>query len=456
MTTKAQRPNFLVIMADQHRHDWLGSRGSSWVRTPHLDKLANSGVTFTNATTNAPLCAPARGSIASGMRPSRIGMLDNNCFYPVGTPTYYQVLRDVGYRVGLVGKLDLHKPDPYNGPRGDLPLLYRYGFTDPLECEGKEHAGTGWPTPLGPYNHYLAEQGLLEPFCADYRLRRQEPVWYAADSVLPTEAWEDCFVSRKAVELLRSYAAESPWHLFVSFVGPHDPWDPPREYAEHFRTTTMPSPIRAPLEGKPAWVRERAERRYGWPEDEDALTTVQRQYSASVELIDAQVGRIMEVLDEVGMLDTTYVFYCSDHGEMLGDHGLWQKSVFYEAALRVPLIVSGPGVGSAVSQAVVETADLHPTILELAGAYPRGETQAKSFSRLLDQPEGSHRTHAFSELFNARCLRDTQYKYIENFNDRDELYNLADDPSERHNLIDDEPSTVTAYRKLLRGSAHGH
>ena len=154
------RPNILFIMDDQHRHDYLGAAGADFLRTPHLDRLAAAGVRFTQCTTNAPVCAPARIGLASGLQPSRLGCLDNSGRLPLGTTTYYQRLRDAGYRVGCVGKLDLRKSDGYNGRYGDRPYAYSWGFTHPEECEGKIHSGSS-STPIGPYNALPSRQRAI-------------------------------------------------------------------------------------------------------------------------------------------------------------------------------------------------------------------------------------------------------------------------------------------------------
>ena len=144
---------------------------------------------------NAPVCAPARIGLATGMHPARIGTLDNQSYLPSHLPTYYQRLRDSGYRVGCVGKLDLAKPDKYNGRHGDRPAVYRWGFTHPEEVEGKMHAAQGEPTaPHGPYTHYLKDKGRLSAFWEDYR-KRAEDGWILGashDSVLPAEDSQDC------------------------------------------------------------------------------------------------------------------------------------------------------------------------------------------------------------------------------------------------------------------------
>ncbi|MHC4917604.1 MAG: sulfatase-like hydrolase/transferase, partial [Planctomycetota bacterium] len=150
MSKTNRPPNILFISADQHRHDYLGAAGADFLRTPNLDALAGRGVRFTQCCTNAPVCTPARVALASGLQPSRLGSLDNRSYLPRSTTTYYQRLRDAGYRVGCVGKLDLAKPDKYNGRFGDRPCVYGWGFTHPEEVEGKMHAGQN-PEPQGPY-----------------------------------------------------------------------------------------------------------------------------------------------------------------------------------------------------------------------------------------------------------------------------------------------------------------
>ncbi|MBT3272035.1 MAG: sulfatase-like hydrolase/transferase, partial [Spirochaetales bacterium] len=139
---KAEKPNVLLIMSDQQRFDYLGYAGASFVNTPNLDRLAERGTAFSHCVTNAPVCAAARIGLATGLQPFRVGSLSNTSFLPRSSTTYYQRVRDNGYRVGCVGKLDLAKPDRYNGRYGDRPCIYGWGFTHPEECEGKMHAGS--------------------------------------------------------------------------------------------------------------------------------------------------------------------------------------------------------------------------------------------------------------------------------------------------------------------------
>ncbi len=440
------RPNLLLIMADQHRFDFLGASGAGFLRTPNLDRLAERGVRFTRCCTNAPVCVPARIGLATGLQPSRLGSLDNSSYLPAGARTYYQRLRDAGYRVGCAGKLDLAKPESYVGRRGDRPCVYAWGFTHPVEIEGKMIAGTQ-PTPRGPYGFHLAEKGLYERFHADYseRRRRGWRIGASHDSVLGAEDFADSYVGRRAAEWIEAVSDESPWHLFVSFVGPHDPFDPPTEYAERYRRAAMPAPIADATEGKPRWVAGRRE-----PATPEQVAETRRQYCAAIELIDAEIGRLLAALERRGMAGDTVVMYCSDHGEMLGDHGLYHKSCAYEPALRVPLLATGPGIAAGlVSDALVELADLNPTVCELAGLPPQENIDARSFGAVLRGEGDTHRGDAVSALRGFRCVRTAGWKYIENCNDIPELYDLAADPAELRNRASDDPERCRQMQGLL-------
>ncbi len=448
MPTKGA-PNILLIMTDQHRWDYLGCAGADFVDTPNIDRLAASGVRFTNAFTNAPVCAPARIGLATGMHPARIGTLDNSCYLPPHLPTYYQRLRDSGYRVGCVGKLDLAKPDKYNGRHGDRPAVYRWGFTHPEEVEGKMHAAQGDPTaPHGPYTHYLRDKGRLLAFWEDYR-KRAEDGWILGvshDSVLPTEDFQDCYIGRRGAQWISTIPDDFPWHLFVSFVGPHDPFDPPTEYADQFRDALMPAAIPKNQHGRPGWVLKRQK-----DFSEEELAHIRRQYCALIKLIDDQVGALLDALESRNMLDNTIIIFTSDHGEMLGDHGLFQKQVPYEPSIHIPLIVAGPGIAQGKeSDALVDMYDLNPTICTLAGLDAAPDMDARSFDGILRGNQTEHRHDIHIAMPNYRGIRNRRHKFVDNINDEPELYDLMNDPEERHNVADEYPDQVAAMRHRLK------
>jgi choline-sulfatase len=443
----SDRPNILLVFTDQHRFDYLGCAGAEFLRTPNLDRLAARGVRFTQCITNCPVCAPARIGLATGLQPSRLGSLDNQSYLPRSVPTHYQRFRDYGYRVGCVGKLDLAKPSRYNGRYGDRPCVYGWGFTHPEECEGKMHAGSS-PTPIGPYTYYLQERGLLQQFYEDYQARKAKGwiVDASHDSVLPTEAFEDAYIGRRAAEWIEHIPDDFPWYYFVSFAGPHDPFDPPTDYANRYRDSVMPSAIQDELAGKPNWLERR--RVAATPDD---IAVSRRQYCGAIELIDDHIGLMLDALEARGILDNTYIVFSSDHGEMLGDHGLYTKSVAYEPSLRIPLLVSGPGIDRGrTSDALVELIDVNPTLCELAGLPTQENIDARSFVPVLSGDQLDHRTEAVSAIRNWRCIRTQQYKLIENYNDVAELYDLERDPEELHNVAHQNTDLVRDFSRRLR------
>jgi choline-sulfatase len=317
----------------------------------------------------------------------------------------------------------------------------------PVECEGKMSACLD--EPHGPYTHWLDEQGLYETFRNDY-LARQEKGWIkdvSHDSVLPAEAHEDMFVGRKAVEWLEQIPGDGfPWHLLVSFVGPHDPFDPPAEYAERYRDAAVPPAITDSFEGKPAWQKTRDMKM-----SDDQIAHTRRQYCASITAIDEAIGKILAALEATGQADNTYIVFTSDHGEMLGDHGMYTKCAAYESSIRLPLLVAGPGIAPGRrSDALIELIDLNPTVCELARLAPQENLDAKSFAGILRGQAESHRTEIVSEIRNWRCIRTDRYKLVENHNDLIELYDLAEDPNELNNLAPANPEHV----RELTGRMH--
>lgn len=445
---RAGGPNILMVMSDQHRADWLGCAGAGWVRTPNIDALAKRGVRFSRAVCNSPLCAPSRSALASGLRCSSVRVLANSDLYPLEIPTYYQLLRAAGYRVGCVGKTDLHKRDHWEGANGDRPIMYHLGFTDPTETEGKQSAARYAPGAVCPYTRHLVERGLAQTFHDDYRSRGYLP---GRDSVLPLDAYHDDFVGRKACEFLEKVDMETPWHYFVSFVGPHAPWDAPSEYSRKYDPAHMPAAdaIVDPMEGKPKRMSDAHDRHSGLLTRE-TLAEAMRQYAGMITLIDDYVGRFVDILEERGQLDNTVIVYTSDHGEMMGDHGLFGKSVYYEAALRVPLVFAGPGIRAGGDcDALVHLNDSTPALLELAGLRIPPEMQSSSLVPLLQGGQRELHDCQVSELRGSRMIFDGRFKYVEHDGDVDELYDLRADPKEVRNIAMSEDRTARRMREEL-------
>lgn len=437
------QPNILFIMADQQRWDYLGYMGADWVDTPNIDRLAARGTVYTHCYTNTPVCAPARIGLACGLSPHRIGSLANNSFLPLGIPTYYQRVRDAGYHVGCVGKLDLAKPIAYNGPAGQRPLTYTWGFTHPVEAEGKMHAGHS-DTPHGPYTQYLHEHGLLANFHADYCRRAQDYVGQCHDSVLPTHAFEDTWIGARSAQWIDTIPGDYPWHLFVSFVGPHDPFDPPTEYAERYRDRAMPTPVPHTAEGKPARVANAK------PRDPDLVLKAQRQYCAAIAAIDDAVGEILAALERRGWGEDTIIVFSADHGEQLYDQQLWTKGYPYDPSWRIPLAICGPGIREGARlDTFVELIDVGETVCELAGAEPRNGLDARSFLASARGQTTEHRPDTMCTYSVFEAIRDRRYKFIRNHSGVNELYDMQADPGEQRNIAAQNPEVVADLNRRL-------
>jgi arylsulfatase len=438
------KPNVLFIMADQLRADYLGCDGATWVDTPNIDSIAAKGTLFKHCYTNSPVCAPARIALATGMRPHRIGALDNQAFLPAGARTYYQRVRDQEYYVGCSGKLDLAKPDGYNGLKGDRPCNYGFGFTHPIEVEGKIHAGCH-AEPFGPYTSYLKEKGLLETFRENFHGRGY---FGADDSALETEDFHDVYIGRRAVQWLEERPKDYPYHMFVSFAGPHDPFDPPKEYADKYRDREMPPRVIDSGEGKPARVRNRMVRIDKRSEEE--LLHLRRQYCAAITAVDDMVGEILAAAEARDDGRETYIIFSADHGEMMCDHSLPIKHQTYEPSWRVPLIISGPGLPEgAVSDALVELIDVGETVADLAGSSRPDNIDAHSLLPLLRGETTEHRDHVITMERPYRSIRTARWKLTENYNDTTELYDMESDPDELENVISENPEVTKRLRKML-------
>ncbi len=445
-----QRPNFLFIMTDQHRFDYLSCAGSAFTDTNNIDSIAQEGMRFSNCYTNSPVCAPARIALATGIQPFRLGVLDNYCYLPLSTPTYYQRLRDYGYRVGCVGKLDLSKPDGYIGFNGDRPCTYSFGFTHPHECEGKNRA-TMSCEPIGPYTSYLDRKNMLKTFHNNSKVRKREDTWFKAqnfNSVLDTEDYHDVYIGRKSEEWLRNITTDHPFHLFVSFVGPHTPFEPPAEYWQRYKEVDVPEAIEDNLESKPEWVKKLSCK---YNVSAEQVPETRRRYAASIKVIDDMIGLIIDTLRERNLLENTYIIFTSDHGEMLGDYGLYTKHVAYEPSIHIPLIISGPCIPKGqVCNSMIELIDLNPTICDLAGIPRIQGIDAKSFLQVLKREEIKHRSQIICSERNFRCIRTDRYKYIENYNDVSELYDLVEDPCELNNISEKKADIVLDMKKCLK------
>ncbi|MFH2113569.1 MAG: sulfatase-like hydrolase/transferase [Spirochaetota bacterium] len=432
-----ERPNLLFIMADQLRADALACCGPAPARTPNLDALAAGGTLFSQCRTVSPICMPARAALLSGVYPHQLGIWNNDPFtFPSAAPNWVKTLRTAGYRTSVIGKTHYY---PYDGSVPDMrqaePLISSYGYDDVDEIPGPRVSGRL----LSHMTALWRDRGYLDGVRGDLESRYAGNHAMARESVLPLELYPDVYVGQQAEAYLKAYDRPEPFFCFVSFGGPHDPWDCPREYAAQFDGVTVQPALKAFVDACPDRPRGVWDEGPHHPPFSAAdVEAIRRNYAGKVSLIDYQIGNVLKALATTGRLDNTVIIFSSDHGEMNGDHGRLYKQNFLESSVLVPLIARIPGRLASRSDALIELQDIGPTMLELAGLEPGYPQCGKSFANLIGDKEShshNHRSIVFSEYNREIMAFDGRWKLV--VNPRSEpylLFDLASDPAESINL----------------------
>ena len=370
-----KRPNILWLCTDQQRWDTIHALGNSFIDTPNLDRLCRQGVAFTNTYCQNPICTPSRASFLTGRYPSSINAnINGACNLPEHCTLITKRLADAGYYCGLVGKL--HITSAWNDYEPRMDDGYSY-FCYNLA------SGHHLNSPGNPYVEWLNQKGVdwHDIFTSD---EKHDYHWYRSDA--PAELRQTAWLAEKAVSFIRERSAcEQPWLLSVNCYDPHPPYDAPADLVEKYLARNLPDPIYSDADLalnnnlKDFFFQSTAH-----PTD-DAMRRNKASYYGMIELIDRHYGRIIDALDEMGLRENAIVIFNSDHGEMLGDHGLTHKGCrFYEGITHVPLIISLPGTfrQNAVYGGLVEQTDLAPTIADLCG-IPPADTHGRSLVPVL-------------------------------------------------------------------------
>lgn len=461
------RPNVLWICTDQQRYDTLGCYGNDWVETPTIDGLAARGMRFDRCYSQSPVCTPSRASFLTGRYPRTTRCRQNGQSIPESEVPVTKLLNDAGYTCGLAGKLHVSacNPDKTGGP----PMSERRIDDGYDEFHWSHDANDLWPT--NEYHHWLRRKGV------EFERTPVRGSDYVTTSV-PAEHHQTTWCVERAIDFLEATAdADRPWLYSVNPFDPHHAFDPPRAYLERYldRLEEVPLPDYDPgeLDDKPIYQRRAHEEGAGpagipFPDaDDEEHRLVRAAYWAMCDLIDDQVGRLLEALERTGQREDTIVIFTSDHGEMLGDHGIYLKGpYFYEPAVRVPLVVAGPKIESGVeTDALVELSDLAPTLLEAAGRSPPDRMQARSLWPVLtgERDPDAHREDVYCEYYNALAwhderdppygtmVRTDRYKLVAmHGTETGEFYDLEDDPSETENRWNDPEYAEVKTRLLER------
>lgn len=444
----AARPNILFFFPDQHRFDWTSMNPELPNITPNLKKLAARGVRFTKALTPAPVCAPARACLASGKEYARCRVASNGVPYPVDQTTFYTLLRRAGYRVLGCGKFDLDKPGMNWGLDGQhrhadgTTLLDLWGFSAGIDNAGKMDGVNAYrskPRKPEPYFAFLGRRNLVDAFLKNYRLLDHD---YPGKPVLPDDAYTDNWIAQNGLDLIRSVPRGEPWFLQINFNGPHSPMDVTKSMYEKWKGAVLPEPRAGNGRSKPA---------------------SRRNYAAMISNIDRWLPIFEQELARRGDLENTLLVYCSDHGEMLGDHGLGGKSQPYQPSASVPLVVAGPGVRQNVTCGKpVETLDLTATFLDFAGLPCPNDMDFRSLRPYLERGDDLPRSFVISSLGGWALVFDGRYKLVvgnwkygknqgkgKNSEPLLVLYDLENDPAETVNIADQRPDIVKKFKPLL-------
>ncbi len=476
----SRKPNILMITTDEQRMDFLELYGESNVNTPNIKRLAEEGSSFSNMFAVSPLCMPSRASICSGLYPHNHGVTTNWDQFDPSKNLFFNTLKQNGYNIRVSGKLHFIHTFPWSkeGPQ----LIYNkqqayseYGIDELYLNEGKLSSLAqldDYSSELYSENPELARSYLKDAFFVPNKVKTwpYKKEWHS-----------DYRVAIKAIGMVKRWSDDSPEFLWLSFEGPHYPFNPPQEYVDripedrHFSDIKLDRDIRNTFKGGEVPFDERTA---------EAKQRMCRYYAANVEMIDEVIGLVLSQLEEQNLMDKTLIIFTIDHGEALGDRGMIGKEIlFYESIVRVPFILRFPGKikSNYVSNRLAENIDITPTLFDLLNitfdeaAYPpldgwslkrdvSTETQLEAsepannvsdstdiyFSKKLKKWKASalpQRNYVVSEQEGNVMIRSTDgYKYVYHVEQSDEFFDLNRDPDEIENHIEDVKYTEQIKR----------
>ncbi|WP_161958451.1 sulfatase-like hydrolase/transferase [Ornithinimicrobium cavernae] len=427
--------NTLILCADQLNPTALGYAGSPWSVTPAVDELARQGTVFSDAVCASPICVPARASLVTGRYVHELGTWDNGHPYSGEAPSWGHRLSAAGQEVATIGKLHFAGDDAPTGfEQQHVPM----------------HAEEGH----GDLYSMLRDDLPDRP-----ELRRMIAGAHSGDSEYTTY---DRVVTDAACEWLRDHTGSTtPWTTFVSHVSPHHPLIAPPEFDRLFDEVDIPLPRQWTLDERPTHpALERLRRYYGFHGElsVEEVRRARRTYFALVAYLDAQVRQILDVLDETGLRERTRIIFTADHGDNIGEHGLWWKNNMYAGSVGVPLILTGPGITpGARSTTPVSHLDILPTLLEWSGLPAEPDLPGRSLAAIAGEPDDPNRLvfseyHATGSSAGMFMVQDSHYKYVEYVGEAPQLFDRRADPGELVDLSGEDrcAEVVDGYAQHLR------
>jgi len=463
--------NILFIQADQLAARQLHCYGGGVESSPTLDRLAREGMRFDRCYTTFPVCLPNRASTLTGRSPGVHGLINGRTVLRDDTPCYAHLLRERGYRVGGFGKfhregtssphprrLDDLGFDEYviveddkRGPylewiRDEHPEYYEMALGRLGKCQGY----------LTPEQEAMRARARAEVFGP---LRRRTKYSHMFPSPFPAEVHDTTWITDLGIEFMDRHLdrhADAPFFCQVSYVDPHDPYDPPGPYAGMYRACDMPEPLPAEWrEQGPSCMEEQNRLNCRSIRDEapERFREAAALYHGSVRFVDDQIARLVAFLEDRGLVESTTVVFTTDHGDMMGDHGLMAKFVHYDGSVRAPLVAWGAGVAKGACEDLVCALDFFPTFCEWAGVDAERLPPLEGVS-FADRARGGESEDAWREI--AISSNDMQSVVTDDgwrltrWLDRDagQMFHLARDPGEQRNLYDD-PAHAAKKTELL-------
>ncbi|WP_192248874.1 choline-sulfatase [Mesorhizobium silamurunense] len=439
MTTR--RPNFLIVMVDQLNGTLFPNGPADFLHVPHLKALAARSARFANNYTASPLCAPGRASFMSGQLPSRTRVYDNAAEFASSIPTFAHHLRSAGYYTCLSGKMHFVGPDQLHGFEERLTTdIYPadFGWTPDYRKPGERI--DWWYHNLGS----VTGAGVAE---TTNQMEYDDEVTFLA--------------TQKLYQLSREQddADRRPWCLTVSLSHPHDPYVARKQYWDLYENCQALDPetpfIPHDEQDTHSQRLYRASDYTSFEITPEQVRRSRRGYFANISYVDDKLGELLDVLKRTRMLDDTTILFCSDHGDMLGERGLWFKMSFFEGSARVPLMIAGKGVPAGLIEAPVSNLDVTPTLCDLAGIDIAAITPWTDGQSLLPLLGGEARTAPVLMEYAAEgsyaplvAIRDGKYKFVHCELDAPQLFDLEADPLERDNLADD-PANATLVAAFM-------
>lgn len=447
-------PNILWICTDQQRWDTIGALNNKYIHTPNIDRLVREGVSFTRTYSQSSICTPSRNSFMTGKYPHTVrGCRNGAAYFAEAAPLVTGTLSDAGYDGGLVGKLHL------STGQGNLPE--------------KRPENDGYR--VFHFMHSPHQGGSSNDYIQWYRRRHGVDVTAIKNEkgYVPTEYHETPWMTDRAIDFITE-DRERPWFLSMNIYDPHGPFDPPPEYLNRYDIDSLPLPRFRESDLEEKGVFSDVMFQGSTPRKYDDRTNRERlaKYWAQIDLIDENIGRILDTLEETGQMDNTLIIFHSDHGDMVGDHGLTKKGCrFYDGLVRVPLIFRYPPMfkQNLQSDALVELTDIVPTLLELTGLPIPDDLAGKSLLPILTGKKSPdhHKDYVRSEFYDTlgtrpeegqdkpgfgTMIRDDRFKLSTyHGHEMGELFDMENDPEEYTNLWNDPDYREVRFR-LLRKS----